>query len=164
MRVVRVTIDTPPVQAFARATEPYRASVYSAALWYGGGDRRHAQRVYGRTFALLERRGEEVRRVNVARALGQALLQIPRPRRPLEPSSRRTSRRYWEIMAALAPEHAVPMLLVGVLGLTHAQAADALALQPRDVRRRISLGRDTIVRRLGITVALEAERVAELPG
>jgi hypothetical protein len=162
--VANLTIDTPPIQAFARATEPFRAPVYTAALWYGGGDRRHAERVYQTTFALLTRSGEDVGRQAVARSLAASLLRVPRPRRPLEHLWRRRGPSYWEIVAGLAPDHAIPILLVGVLGLTHEQAAEALGLRSADVRRRIFLGRDTVVRRLGITVALEADRVAELPG
>ncbi len=41
------------MEAFATASAPFRAHVYTAALWYGGSDRAYADRVYRRTFADL---------------------------------------------------------------------------------------------------------------
>jgi DNA-directed RNA polymerase specialized sigma24 family protein len=55
------------------------------------------------------------------------------------------------------------MLLVGVLGLSYEQVADALDVRRDDVRRRVFLARDTIVRKLGLAAAMHAETAAHLP-
>ncbi len=145
------------------ASAPFRAHVFTAALWYGGSDRAYAERVYRRTFALLFASGTEVRRVSAGRALAKALHEIERPR--VSDVPRPTPRRpdYSEIVSGMAPDHAIPMLLVGVLGLSYGQVADALDVKYDDVRRRVFLARDTIVRRLGLHAALHAETAAHLP-
>lgn len=158
------TGDIQRPEAFALATAPFRAHVFTAALWYGGGDRAYAERVYRRTFANLFLSGAEVRRVSAGRALAAALQDLERPRVLDEPKP--TGRRpdYWEVVSDMAPDHAIPMLLVGVLGLSYEQVADALDVRRDDVRRRVFLARDTIVRRLGLSAALHAETAAHLPG
>jgi DNA-directed RNA polymerase specialized sigma24 family protein len=154
--------DTTRADAFEAAAAPFRAHVFTAALWYGGSDRTYADRVYRRTFADLYATGCEVRRVSTGRALAHALLQVDRPRvTSTVPTGRRPD--YSEVVSAMAPEHAIPMLLVGVLGLTYEQVADALEIRRDDVRRRVFLARDTIVRRLGLSAALHAETAAHLP-
>jgi DNA-directed RNA polymerase specialized sigma24 family protein len=154
--------DTTRADAFEAASAPFRAHVFTAALWYGGSDRTYAERVYRRTFADLYATGSEVRRVSTGRALAHALVQVDRPRvTSTVPTGRRPD--YSEVVSAMAPEHAIPMLLVGVLGLTYEQVADALEIRRDDVRRRVFLARDTIVRKLGLAAALHAETAAHLP-
>jgi hypothetical protein len=155
--------DISRVEEFAMASAPFRAHVFTAALWYGGSDRGYADRVYRRTFSLLYASGSEVRRVSAGRALAKALAEIERPRVIAEPKP--TARRpdYSEVVSVMAPDHAIPMLLVGVLGLSYNQVADALDVRCDDVRRRVFLARDTIVRRLGLHAALHAETAAHLP-
>jgi len=150
------------VEAFTTASAPFRAHVYTAALWYGGSDRAYADRVYRRTFAGLFASGDEVRRMTTGRALATALLALERPHViHTVPTARRPD--YSEVVALMAPDHAIPMLLVGVLGLSYEQVADALDLRHDEVRRRVFLARDTIVRRLGLAAALHAETAAHLP-
>ena len=103
----------------------------------------------GRTFALLFPSGSEVRRVSAGRALAKALHEIERPRVIAEPKPTARRPEYSEVVSDMAPDHAIPMLLVGVLGLSYGQVADALDVRYDDVRRRVFLARDTIVRRLG---------------
>jgi DNA-directed RNA polymerase specialized sigma24 family protein len=155
--------DISRVEQFATASAPFRAHVFTAALWYGGSDRAYAERVYRRTFALLFASGSEVRRVSAGRALAKALQEVERPRLTSQPTP--TARRpdYSEIVSGMAPDHAIPMLLVGVLGLSYEQVADALDVRFDEVRRRVFLARDTIVRRLGLHAALHAETAAHLP-
>jgi DNA-directed RNA polymerase specialized sigma24 family protein len=150
------------VEAFTTASAPFRAHVYTAALWYGGSDRAYADRVYRRTFTELYASGDEVRRMTTGRALANVLLEVERPRFTVTvPTARRPD--YSHVVALMAPDHAIPMLLVGVLGLSYAQVADALDLRRDDVRRRVFLARDTIVRKLGLAAALHAETAAHLP-
>ena len=157
------TSDNTRVEQFATASAPFLAHVFTAAMWYGGSDRAYAERVYRRTFSLLYASGHEVRRVSAGRALAKALHEIERPRVIAEPKP--TARRpdYSEVVSGMAPDHAIPMLLVGVLGLSYGQVADALDVRYDDVRRRVFLARDTIVRRLGLRAALHAETAAHLP-
>lgn len=154
--------DSSSADAFEAASAPFRAHVFTAALWYGGSDRAYAERVYRRTFSDLYAERCEVRRVSTGRALAHALTEIARPRvTSTVPSGRRPD--YSEVVSAMAPEHAIPMLLVGVLGLSYEQVADALDIRRDDVRRRVFLARDTIVRKLGLAAALHAETAAHLP-
>ena len=154
--------DSSRVEAFTTASAPFRAHVYTAALWYGGSDRAYADRVYRRTFTELYASGDEVRRMTTGRALANVLLEVERPRFTVTvPTARRPD--YSQVVALMAPDHAIPMLLVGVLGLSYAQVADALDLRRDDVRRRVFLARDTIVRKLGLAAALHAETAAHLP-
>ena len=154
--------DISRVEQFANASAPFRAHVFTAALWYGGSNRAYAERVYRRTFALLFASGSEVRRVSVGRALAKALHEIERPRVIVEPVPAARRPDYSEVVSGMAPDHAIPMLLVGVLGLSYGQVADALDVRYDDVRRRVFLARDTIVRRLGLHAALHAETAAQL--
>jgi len=154
--------DTSRADAFEQASAPFRAHVFTAALWYGGSDRAYADRVYRRTFSDLYAAGCEVRRVSTGRALAHALIEVDRPRLSYAaPTGRRPD--YSEVVSSMAPEHAIPMLLVGVLGLSYEQVADALDVRREDVRRRVFLARDTIVRRLGLAAAMHAETAAHLP-
>jgi DNA-directed RNA polymerase specialized sigma24 family protein len=155
--------DISRVEEFAIASAPFRAHVFTAALWYGGSDRAYAERVYRRTFALLFASGSEVRRVSAGRALAKALNEIERPRVIGEAKPVVGRPEYSEVVSGMAPDHAIPMLLVGVLGLSYGQVADALDVRFDDVRRRVFLARDTIVRRLGLHAALHAETAAHLP-
>jgi DNA-directed RNA polymerase specialized sigma24 family protein len=155
-------VDTSRADAFEAASAPFRAHVFTAALWYGGSDRTYADRVYRRTFADLFAEGCEVRRVSTGRALAHALTVVDRPRvTSTVPTGRRPD--YSEVVSAMSPEHAIPMLLVGVLGLSYDQVADALDIRPADVRRRVFLARDTIVRKLGLAAAMHAETAVLLP-
>ncbi len=156
------TADISRVEQFANASAPFRAHVFTAALWYGGSDRQYAERVYRRTFTLLFQSGSEVRRVSAGRALAKALHEIERPRVIAEPKPTARRPEYSEVVSGMAPDHAIPMLLVGVLGLSYGQVADALDVRYDDVRRRVFLARDTIVRRLGLHAALHAETAAHL--
>ena len=154
--------DTSRADAFEQASAPFRAHVFTAALWFGGSDRAYADRVYRRTFADLYAEGCEVRRVSTGRALAHALIEVERPRVSYAaPTGRRPD--YSEVVSTMAPEHAIPMLLVGVLGLSYEQVADALDIRREDVRRRVFLARDTIVRKLGLAAAMHAETAAHLP-
>jgi DNA-directed RNA polymerase specialized sigma24 family protein len=154
--------DISRVEQFATASAPFRAHVFTAALWYGGSDRAYAERVYRRTFALLFASGSEVRRVSAGRALAKALQEVERPRVTGQPTPPARRPDYSEIVSGMAPDHAIPMLLVGVLGLSYEQVADALDVRFEEVRRRVFLARDTIVRRLGLHAALHAETAAQL--
>ena len=93
------TADISRVEQFAMASAPFRAHVFTAALWYGGSDRAYAERVYRRTFSLLYSSGSEVRRVSAGRALAKALHEIERPRVIAEPKP--TARRpdYSEVVS-----------------------------------------------------------------
>jgi DNA-directed RNA polymerase specialized sigma24 family protein len=157
------SVDISSVEQFAMASAPFRAHVFTAALWYGGSDRAYAERVYRRTFSLLFSSGTEVRRVSAGRALATALNEIDRPRVTALPKPAVRRPDYSEVVSVMAPDHAIPMLLVGVLGLSYGQVADALDVRYDDVRRRVFLARDTIVRRLGLHAALHAENAAHLP-
>ena len=156
------TADISRVEQFATASAPFRAHVFTAALWYGGSDRAYAERVYRRTFALLFQSGSEVRRVSAGRALAKALNEIERPRVAAEPKP--TARRPSTPRSSRAWRPTTPSRCCwsACSASPTTRSADALDVRYDDVRRRVFLARDTIVRRLGLRAALHAETAAQL--